>query len=92
MKARDLTRDGLVRALGDLAARPAVDGAVKASAERVADRIAARGVSAAVRRRGAGDQVVTATGPGLFTREFGGVDRASDPVVGPVLDGLRRRR
>jgi hypothetical protein len=52
MSALDLTRAGLIRALGGaLAARPAVDAAVRARAE------------ARVVRRGDGDYAVEAGGP-----------------------------
>jgi hypothetical protein len=86
MTALDLTRSDLIGTLRRIGRRPAVDGAVKAKAEGLAARIAeAGGVAARASRRGAGDYVVTVSGPGLFAREFGGVDQAPRPVIGPAV-------
>ena len=90
MSALDLTRGDLIRALKRIGRRPAVDGAVRAKAEDLAARIAAAGgVAARASRRGEGDYVITASGPGLFAREFGGIDRAPQPVVGPAVAKIR---
>jgi hypothetical protein len=64
MSALDLTRAGLIRALGGaLAARPAVDAAVRARAEAIAARLGEAGAEARVVRRGDGDYAVEAGGP-----------------------------
>lgn len=87
MSALDLTRGDLIRTLKRFAMRPAVDDAVKTKAEALAARIAETGgVTAQASRRGVGDYVVTVSGPGLFAREFGGVDRAAEPVIAPAID------
>jgi len=89
MSALDLTRGDLIRTLKRIGRRPAVEDAVRATAESLAARIAETGVTAQASRRGEGDYVVTVTGPGLFAREFGGVDRAPQPVIGPAIDAER---
>ncbi len=87
MRALDLTRGDLIRTLKRIGRRPAIDGAVRAKAEALAARIAETGgVAAQASRRGDGDYVVAVSGPGLFAREFGGVDRAPSPVIGPAID------
>ena len=87
MSAIELTRAGLIRALeAAVAARPAVDAAVRSRAEALAGRIAEAGLEARVLRRGPGDYTVEASGPGLFAREFGAHDTAADPVVAPLLE------
>ncbi len=71
MSALDLTRSDLIRALGaTVAARPAVDAAVRARAEAIAARVAAAGVEARVVRRGQADYAVEATGR-VFARNSG---------------------
>lgn len=93
MSALGLTGGDLIRALARIGRRPAIDAAVRARAEDLAARIAeADGVTARASRRGEGDYVVTASGPGLFAREFGGVDRPPDPVVGPAVEGMAEPR
>lgn len=84
MTSRDLTRDGLLRALADAAAAR--------KAEAVAEAFADSGVEAGSRRRGPGDYVVRVTGPNLFARVHGSHDRGPDPLFGRTLDDLRRRR
>lgn len=62
MTARDLTRNGLIRALGGaLAGRPAVDAAVRARAEEIAARMVAAGAEVRVVRHGPGDYAVEAS-------------------------------
>ena len=86
MSALDLTRGDLIRTLRRIGRGPAIDAAVRAKAEGLAARIGEAGnVTAQARRRGEGDYVVTVSGPGLFAREFGGVDRAPRPVIGPAV-------
>ncbi len=82
MNTLDLTRRDLIRAL-----RPAVDGAVRARAEALARRIedAAPDVTATTEGREDGGTVVTVSGPGLFAREFGSIDQAAEPVIGPAV-------
>lgn len=88
MSAIDLTRDGLVRALeAAIAARPAVDRAVRAEADAIAGRMADAGIDVRVERRGQADYGVVASAPGLFSREFGSRDVAPDPVIAPSLEG-----
>lgn len=87
MSAIDLTRDGLVRALeAGIAARPAVDRAVRGRADAIADRIAEAGIDVRVVRRGPADYAVEASGAGLFAREFGSQDGAPDPVIAPLVE------
>ncbi len=92
MSALDLTMRDLIRALSRLTARPAIDRAVRERAEAVAKRVEAEAggsVTAAVARRGEGAYVVAVSGPDLFAREFGSVDRAPDPVIGPAVEKMR---
>jgi hypothetical protein len=87
MSAMDLTRSGLIRGLeAAIAARPAVDAAVRARAETIAARIAEAGVEARVVRRGHADYAVEASGPELFAREFGSLDAPAEPVVGAAAE------
>ncbi len=91
MSARDITASDLARVLGDVAARAAVDDAVKARAEALAATIDAAGdVDTQVTRAAPGDYRVTVSGPSLFAREFGGRDTPPDPVVAPAVDRLRQ--
>ena len=90
MRGRDLTGADLVRALGGLTRRPAVAAALRARAETLAAAIEdAGGVTASVAERGAGDFVVTASGPSLFAREFGSLDRPAEPVVAAAVERMR---
>ena len=91
MSGLDLTGADLIRALGDIARRPAVDAAVRDRAEQLAADVArATGgpVTARVLRRGDGNYVVDVSGPGLFAREFGSLAAPPDPVVGPAVARL----
>jgi hypothetical protein len=85
MTTRDLTGAGIIRALGGF--RPAVTRALAARAGELAAAIAARepGATATATERGEGEVVVTASAPGLFAREFGGLGTAPDPVIGPAI-------
>jgi hypothetical protein len=87
VNALDLTTRDLIRALSRLTARPALDGAVRGRAEAVAKRIEATGgnLTVDVVRRGEGAYVVAVSGPDLFAREFGSVDHAPEPIVGPAV-------
>jgi hypothetical protein len=91
MSALDLTRADLIRALGAVTSRPAIDGAVRRRAEALAERIEAAGIDARVVRRGPSGYAVEALGPGLFAREFGSRDAPAEPVVGPAIDALAGR-
>jgi hypothetical protein len=90
MSARDLTRADLVRVLGNIAARPAVDQAVRARADGLAARVTEVDPAATVRviRQGPGDYLVAVSAPGLFAREFGGLDAPADPLIGPAIARL----
>lgn len=69
MRAIDLTRDGLLRALGAaVAGRPALDRAVRARADAVAAGLADSGAEARVARRGHGDYAVESRNPGSAAR------------------------
>jgi hypothetical protein len=87
MSAIDVTRSDLIRALGAMvAARPAVDAAVRAKAEAIAARVTEAGVEARVVRHVHADYAVEASGAGLFAREFGSIDAPAEPVVGPAVE------
>lgn len=88
-RALSLTGADLVRALGDVAASVAVDGAVRARAKDLARALEHDGdIAAQVGRRGPADYTVTASAPGLFAREFGGRETQADPVIGPAIRRL----
>ena len=88
MTALDLTRVGLIRALA-----PAIDRAVVRRAEAVARRVREPGgVTAEVSPPRDGACTVTVSGPGLFAREFGGVDREAEPVIAPAVEASRAGR
>jgi hypothetical protein len=87
MSAIDLTGGDLLRALANVAARPAVDAAVRQRADAVAEEIEARangagiGPATVVRvlREGPGDYAVTVSAPGVFARAFGSADKPAEP-------------
>ena len=92
MSARATTGADLVRALRGLSRRPAVRVALRERAEAVAAAIAeagGEGVTATVVERSAGEAIVTASGPGLFAREFGSLDAPAEPVVAPAVERVR---
>ncbi len=91
--ALKLTGSDLVRALGAVAASPAVDQAARRQAEEVARTVrdaAGDGVVTRVSRRASGDYVVSVAGAGLFAREFGSVDASGDAAITQAIAGLRR--
>jgi hypothetical protein len=92
VSALDLTGADLIRALGDVTKRPAVDGAVRARAEALAGEIErqAGGAPTTVRviRRGPSDYAVTVSAPGLFAREFGSLATPPDPLIGNAVERL----
>jgi hypothetical protein len=94
MSGRELTSGDLVRALGSLTARPAVDAAVRTRAEMLAERIEARagGEVADVRvvRRGPAAYAVEVSAPNLFGREFGSLDKPADPLIGAAVAELEQ--
>ncbi|MCB1487038.1 MAG: hypothetical protein KDJ88_06210 [Bauldia sp.] len=87
MRALDLTRRDLIRAL-----QPAIDGAVARRAEDLARRVVASGgVDADVSAPRDGACAITVSGPGLFAREFGSIDRAAEPVIAPAVAAGREQ-
>lgn len=74
-----------VRAVGNAAAFPAVDAAIKRRAEQVAAELARDGTTTRILKRGPGDYVVAASGQGVFAREFGSVDTPAAPFVGTAI-------
>jgi hypothetical protein len=95
MTARVTTAEDLVRALRGLTRRPAVGAALRERAEALAAAIAeagGEGVSATVAERGPGEMIVTASGPGLFAREFGSLAAPAEPVVAPAVEEMRGSR
>ncbi len=88
MSARELTRQGLVRALSAaIVGSAATDTVLRSRAEVLATRAAGRGLEARVLRRGAGRYAVEITGPGLFSRAFGSVEAPPDDVVDEIVGG-----
>jgi hypothetical protein len=83
----DLTRADLIRALGRIAERPAVDRAVRARAEALAGAIGEADpvVVARVLSRGPAVHVVAVSGPGLFAREFGALAEPAGPLIGRAI-------
>lgn len=93
MTARATTGADLVRALRGLSRQPAVRAAVRERAETLAvaiEEIGGEGVAVTVAERSAGDVIVTASGPGLFAREFGSLAAPAEPVVAPAVERMRR--
>jgi hypothetical protein len=90
VSALDLTTRDLIRALSRVTA-PAIDRAVRERAAAIAKRIEATGgnLTVDVVRWGEGAYVVAVSGPDLFAREFGSVDRAPEPVIGPAVAKMR---
>jgi hypothetical protein len=80
------TGGDLVRALGNAAALPAVDGAVERRAEAVAAELARAGTETTVLKRGPGSYAVTVSGAGVFAREFGAVGAPAEPFVAAALE------
>jgi hypothetical protein len=94
VSARELTGTDLIAAIGAVTGRPAVDKAVHARAEQLAAAIAARagegsGIAATVRHVGLADYAVEVSGPGLRAREFGSLEGAAEPIVGPAVDAAK---
>ncbi|SHE61820.1 hypothetical protein SAMN02745157_0567 [Kaistia soli DSM 19436] len=77
------------------ATRQPIAAALGGEARRAADLLAASapGSSAATAPHDRGT-MVTLTGPGLFAREFGALDSASDPVIAPAISrmGVYRKK
>ena len=86
MSGTDMTRRIMA------AARRPIAAALSGEARRAADFLTASapGSSAATAPRDGG-AMVTLTGPGLFAREFGALDSASDPVIAPAIGRMKRR-
>lgn len=89
-RALQRTAADLVRAVGNVAALPAVDAAVRRRAEQVAAELARAGTETHVLKRGDGDYLVTASGLGLFAREFGSVGVPATPFVGAAVSGAAK--
>lgn len=91
MSAMIQTRDGLIRALSRRA-RPAIDRATRRGGERLVERLSddERQLLATFIQRSEVHYAVTVAGPRLFDREFGGVDGAPDPVIGPAIEAVRK--
>ena len=92
MNARDLTGAGLIRALGGFRGSAGVTRALAARADQLATAIAARepGATVTVVPRGAGELTINASAPGLFAREFGSMQGAPEPVIGPAIEDVTR--
>jgi hypothetical protein len=86
-----LTGGDLVRTIGNIAALPAVDDALKRSAEAVAAELARAGTETEILKRGDGDYLVVASGQGLFAREFGTVSAPAAPFVGAAIASAVRK-
>ncbi|MBZ9934997.1 hypothetical protein LB518_01720 [Mesorhizobium sp. BR1-1-16] len=86
MSGTDMTRRIMA------AARRPIAAALGGEARRAAGLLAASapGTSASILPRDGG-ALVTLTGPGLFAREFGALDSASDPVIAPAIGRMKRR-
>ncbi len=80
-----LTGSDLVRALGDAAALPAVDQAVRARADALAAELSGATVTTRVLRRGSGDYAVTVSGEDVLTREFGAQGTEAVPFVADAI-------
>lgn len=80
----------LLRAIGDPAALPAIDEAVRARAEATAAALARDGVVTRVLRRGAGAYTVEVIGEGVLGRELGDHGRPAEPVVAAAIRNARR--
>ena len=93
-RALSSIKDDLIRALGRLNERPAVDQAVRERAERLARAIeesaGTEPVTASVSRRGAADYRVAVSGPGLFGREFGPRETEAEPVIAAAIGRVTR--
>lgn len=91
MTSRDLTRDGLVRALSAAVPRSAgVDAALARRAAAIAGRAEGQGLDAMIKRQGAGRYAVEISAPGLFSRAFGGLDASGDEAITAIIDGETR--
>jgi len=87
MTSRDLTRDGMVRALSAALARSAgVDAALAGRAAGIAARAEGRGLDARIVPQGAGGHAVEISGPGLFARAFGSREAPGDGTLASLLD------
>jgi hypothetical protein len=80
--ALSVTGRDLIRALGDVAALPSVDDAVRARAETVGRRLAGGQAITRMLRRGLGHYSVEVTGADLFAREFGSQGADAVPTIG----------
>jgi len=83
--AATVTGGDLSRMLGDLAALPGVDAAVKAQADELAASISGEGITTRVLQRGAGTYTVEVSGEGLFEREFGSQSQAAEAPIAAAL-------
>ena len=89
MTSRDLTRDGLIRALSAAVPRCAgVDAALARRAGTIATRAEGHGLDATIVRHRAGRYAVEIRGPGLFSRAFGGLDAPpDDEAITEIVEG-----
>ena len=88
MTSRDLTRDGLIRALSAAVAGSAgVDAMLAGRAGALAARAEGQGLAATVTHRDAGRYAVEVSGPGLFSRAFGARDAPADGTIAEILVG-----
>ncbi len=86
MSARDLTRDGLVRALAAAVSGSAgVAGALQSRAAVLAERARAMGLEARIAPRGAGRCAVLLSGPGLFASAHGSRDALPDKAIPEII-------
>lgn len=91
MSAIELTGANLIRAIGDIAGRPALARAMRAKADALAEAMAeAAPVETRIADAGDGALLVTAAAPGLFGREFGSAARPPRPVIAEAVARLKR--
>jgi hypothetical protein len=90
MSALDLTGANLIRALGDIAGRPALARAMRAKAEALAEALQEEArVETRIEEKGDG-LLVTAAAPGLFSREFGSLTAPARPAIAGAIGRLKR--
>lgn len=76
-----MTAADFIRNIGNAAALPTIDDAVRQRAERLAGRLAGDGVTTRVLRRSAGKYSVEVVGDGLFEREFGSASTEAGSII-----------
>jgi hypothetical protein len=81
-----MTSGNVNTALAAIASGAGVRTAVRRRAAALAARLTAEGLDADVRVLANGDAEVVVTGPGLFAREFGGLQAPADPTIQRVID------